>query len=1302
MSSNSDFVLENIINEERFRLKNGTNTIGRDNVNTIRLQSPLVSRKHCTIMVNNGRIFIRDEGSSNGIYINNRQITERLLIELRHNDLVGIGAVIEKGNDEDINTKMVFKLFILPMKTDFNTQLSPETNATQIFQPKESNLDKSLDNKTKSIDVIENVIVNEFEAKNITSTEATKGQSTNINGKIMSVAIGSNSPEYCPIVDFKNNNEIQESHSTKDKDNEFRVGMFENEIVISDDEEYFFSQSMLNKVKEDLAELDDVICVTDDEEVDGDKICLESKEVFDSWRQLNATPIKNEATPILNNQTTNFQPSTMNWMYSQSDVLLCKKKTEQTDVSRPGDSSEHKIDYSNKETHIINKEKNNPEKSKRGRTRSTTQKKGKIENGSKHKNDSDKKKSHSKSKASSKYSKSSLENQSKKKDIETVLRSSSSKKSDTKKKKESDDNKSVDSNSKEANKIQRESRTRSSSKDLKKSTNKNGSKSKENDGSKKQARDRSSSKDMNSKSKEEFIRITNNIKNLDLEKLKKSTLRRRSKSLSVARSEIKSGLPITKQDKISDAKELTEPKPLKAPPIKKRRLTEFTSTIEYRSPLESPVGTKRKQTLRKSVRFDDNLEKVEFLKPAVPCPIKKPHSFTKPVQHSKHIDKGNELFKLILSWDPEWLKTLKPEINGVNPTLVPVLNKFESHTDYKNVFYPLVKEEIWATMTKNYVLNKPFKVYISNIFSTDCLYLKCVSNPDLYYVTPNDIIIVYVGNKNSSFKMFAQVTQITPMNNKERILEITSKCNKIVFDFIKNEHIKEAHFRVVFPKLDVEAGTYSAIENMKNSPLVDLILNPLRIIQNVNDHKIYKYCGFTSLNKEQEELVLQSYAMSLNSKVPSIKLIEGPPGTGKSRLIQNIVYQLLYGQEVSKKPRILVCAQSNTAVDIIMRKLIDERKKYGTKLIRYGVDSSMHRKVSPFSVNSFVMHEWHGKEKYRVIPDCRLLELREKEILNRLQQLKCSNNKNAETDEMKKLEIELKKIRLKMSITKQCRFKLTKYFLSNAEVVCTTLPSCVRLFNSTQQFDICIIDEATQCTEPWSLMPLQFGIKHFILVGDTQQLPATVTSMTAQNHRFGQSLFSRIQNSLKTEGVTNYAVGKLTVQYRMHPEISAWPNEYFYDKCLQNAEETMNQISVFKPFSMFNIARNKEKSSIQENYTNFNEIEFIFKLVKHMKNKMSASVYSYGVITPYAKQRDELIKKFSKEKDKICIDTIDSVQGVERDIVIYSNTRTNGIGFLVNPQRLNVALTRAKKCLIVVGTFENLSGCTRKTTNGPS
>lgn len=131
----------------------------------------------------------------------------------------------------------------------------------------------------------------------------------------------------------------------------------------------------------------------------------------------------------------------------------------------------------------------------------------------------------------------------------------------------------------------------------------------------------------------------------------------------------------------------TEESAFKAPPIKKRRLTETNvgaPAIQYISPLESqsPIGTlKRKPIARKSVRFDDAADKVQFLKPAIPA--LKPPPIRRPVHHSKHVDKGSELSKVILQWNPEWFKTMKPEINGVNPTLVPILNNFESHDDYK-------------------------------------------------------------------------------------------------------------------------------------------------------------------------------------------------------------------------------------------------------------------------------------------------------------------------------------------------------------------------------------------------------------------------------------------------------------------------------------------------------------------------------------------------------------------------------------------------------------------------------------------
>ena len=134
-------------------------------------------------------------------------------------------------------------------------------------------------------------------------------------------------------------------------------------------------------------------------------------------------------------------------------------------------------------------------------------------------------------------------------------------------------------------------------------------------------------------------------------------------------------------------------------------------------------------------------------------------------------------------------------------------------------------------------------------------------------------------------------------------------------------------------------------------------------------------------------------------------------------------------------------------------------------------------------------------------------------------------------------------------------------------------------------FDICVVDEASQCMEPESLLPLKLGFTKMIMVGDPEQLPATVTSMTAKNNRFDTSMFTRLFKFLEDASVANMADGnkgkdddkvsnkkpdssvqKLLFQYRMHSEIVKWPNAYFYANTLKNG--TISRISSFKPYAV--------------------------------------------------------------------------------------------------------------------------------------
>ncbi|TMW41156.1 hypothetical protein DOY81_013765, partial [Sarcophaga bullata] len=166
----------------------------------------------------------------------------------------------------------------------------------------------------------------------------------------------------------------------------------------------------------------------------------------------------------------------------------------------------------------------------------------------------------------------------------------------------------------------------------------------------------------------------------------------------------------------------------------------------------------------------------------------------------------------------------------------------------------------------------------------------------------------------------------------------------------------------------------------------------------------------------------------------------------------------------------------------------------------------------------------------------------------------------------------------------------------------------------------------------------------------------------------------------------------LQTQYRMHPEICRWPNQYFYRNELINAKLTMD---IYKtplvPFSILSLAYTQNNSCSNGQITNNLEAEFVAKLLKALDGFIPNKYNSYGVITPYAHHRSTLESSIrSLGLTNIMVNTIDSYQGLEKDVIVISNARTNGIGFLANPQRLNVALTRAKKCLILCGNFKNL------------
>ncbi|XP_055374118.1 uncharacterized protein LOC129607268 [Condylostylus longicornis] len=670
------------------------------------------------------------------------------------------------------------------------------------------------------------------------------------------------------------------------------------------------------------------------------------------------------------------------------------------------------------------------------------------------------------------------------------------------------------------------------------------------------------------------------------------------------------------------------------------------------------------------------------------------------------VSNTDHILSEILSWKPEWFDVReKANVNGTS-LLCPMIHSFKTLEDYQKIVFPLMKLELWERLLKDRKSHETKTIQLNLVkfeiieqtsvkrIICHCEYTSALPfNKPLFY--SNELVFVEVLNKENIFGHVITNRVLNPNSTtvlKTYGVKIESNYNSNFLTEIRNAKV------IKVQKLSViatELGAFEAVKNLAYSPLLQKILSPQTLMQNTDIHtqselKLYKYNGYDQLNDSQKNILMETYLRTIDPSRDTVTLIEGPPGTGKSRLITNLILQLQYGLELRHLDRkILVCAQSNVAVDVITQKLIRIRKKMDSKkfrLVRYGVLDKMHMEVRPYSLTELIKLQ---RRSIKQTPKMTAL-MDEKQLLEekvkRLENRRRSNSRD--DNDLEKAKKDLSQINNLLSesyneIDRNLEYK----FLANANIVCTTLSSCVRLLRYCNYFDVCIIDEATQCNEPWTLVPLQFGINSLILIGDTQQLPATTLSYLSKAYNFGKSYFTRAKEVI---GMENRFIMSLKIQYRMHPEICKWPNSYFYRNRLMNDDITTSFTPILKPYTIIELNFNQNKSSTN-GIENCSEADFIVKLVQGLVELMPVQKFSYGIITPYNLHCHNLREKIRKEKLDIEVNTIDSYQGKEKDVIIISNARTQGIGFLNEICRLNVALTRAKKCLILCGNFQHLS-----------
>lgn len=291
------------------------------------------------------------------------------------------------------------------------------------------------------------------------------------------------------------------------------------------------------------------------------------------------------------------------------------------------------------------------------------------------------------------------------------------------------------------------------------------------------------------------------------------------------------------------------------------------------------------------------------------------------------------------------------------------------------------------------------------------------------------------------------------------------------------------------------------------------------------------------------------------------------------------------------------------------------------------------------------------------------------------------------------------------SNTFEVRRNLESHVLNSVHMVMTTLGTAGnRVLEAADKFEVVVVDEAAQSVEPATLSALQLGSRHAVLVGDPQQLPATIFNLSGRNSKYDRSLFQRLEEA-------GQPVYMLNEQYRMHPMISHFPRNIFYGGNLKDGPNVIKKdygdplrsivcrdVRNFKPLVILDLdSREERQGTSLANSAEAKLAVFLYLELKRVSRGLSSKT-KVAVITPYAEQmyllrrsfRDALGPEFARYVE---INTVDGFQGRESNIVIFSAVRaagSHGVGFLSDVRRMNVALTRAKHFLFVICRAESV------------
>ncbi len=416
----------------------------------------------------------------------------------------------------------------------------------------------------------------------------------------------------------------------------------------------------------------------------------------------------------------------------------------------------------------------------------------------------------------------------------------------------------------------------------------------------------------------------------------------------------------------------------------------------------------------------------------------------------------------------------------------------------------------------------------------------------------------------------------------------------------------------------------------------------------------------------------QELAVNNVLRAKDVAVVHGPPGTGKTTTLVEAI-----GETLKRESQVLVCAQSNMAVDWISEKLVDR----GISVLRIGNPTRVNDKMLSFTY----------ERRFEAHPDYPELW----SVRKAIRELRTLRKKGRRDGFHQKLD------RLKSRAT-ELELRINVQLFAEARVVASTLTGSDSRVMTGQKFTTLFIDEAAQALEAACWIPMK-RVSRVVLAGDHCQLPPTVKSLEALRGGLAKTLMERIAER-KPEAVT-----LLTVQYRMNRRIMEFSSKWFYGGMVEPAPEVAHRgiLDYDEPVKWIDTSGTEAyERFVGESFGRINKREARLTIdtlkayfEKIGKQRVLEEDIDVGVISPYRAQvqllrqmirNDEALRPFRK---LLSVNTVDGFQGQERDIVVISLVRSNRegqIGFLSDLRRMNVAITRARMKLVIMGNAQTM------------